>query len=550
MRQTNYVKRVLRWWWLFLLSMIIAAAASFYASLQLPKVYQTTTTLLVGQVIQSANPTGQDFATTEQLAESYAQIVPRQPILQAVVDELGLNMSWSRLKRDVKAATIPNTQLLAITVENNSPELAVAIADEIAHQLILQSPTSPENEARAEHGVFIKQQLASLETRISRSEERLDEINQLLDTALSAREIQALESEKRTLQSLIRDWQSNYISLLDFFQGSDTANYLTVIDPAQLPVRPVSPNVFLNVVLAAFMGFSLALGAAIVLEYLDDTIKSSEDLSEELGITALGGIINIKGKSYKEKMAEAHAPFSPIGEAYRLIRTNIQFMAVDTPAQLIAVTSANPGEGKSTTIANLGVVMAQADLKTIIVDADLRQPTQHTIFRVPNTTGLTDLLRSPDVTIEDQLVNTGYDNLQLITSGSLPPNSSEILNSQRMVALLEKLREYADVILFDTPPILMVTDALVLSSRVDGTIMVIKAGRTRRAALEEAIDRLKKVDAHLLGGILNQLSPSTGSYYYSSHYTYTRSPADAARGASGASPRSWRQKLLGFKLNK
>jgi len=545
MNQSNYIKRVLRWWWLFLLSMIIAATASYYASLQMPKVYKTTTTLLVGQVFQTANPTGQDFSTTEQLAESYAQIVSRQPILQAVIDNLGLNMSWTQLKRDVLAETIPNTQLLAITVENNSPELAVAIADEIAYQLILQSPTSPENQARTEHGEFVKQQLASLETRISRSEARLEEIDRLLDTALSAREIQNLESEKRTLQSVIRDWQSNYISLLSFFEGGDTANYLTIIDPAQLPVRPVSPNVFMNVALAAFMGLSLALGAAILLEYLDDTIKSPDDLTEVLGVTALGSVVNIKGKSYKEKMAQVHSPFSPVSEAYRLIRTNIQFMAVDKPAQLIAVTSASPGEGKSTTIANLGVIMAQAELRTIIVDADLRQPTQHTIFRVPNTAGLTDLLLSKNVSIEDQLVSTGHDNLKLITSGPLPPNSSEILNSHSMLELIEKLRDYADVILFDTPPILMVTDALVLSSRVDGTVLVIKAGNTRRAALLEALDRLKKVDAHILGSILNQISPRSSSYYYSSHYSYSQPRSRVQRVEAGMSPRHWWQRIAG-----
>ncbi len=550
MNQTNYIKRVLRWWWLFLVSMVIAGGASYYASLQMPKVYETTTTMLVGQVFKTANPTGQDFSTTEQLAESYAQIIPRQPILQAVIDNLGLNMSWTQLKRDVLAETIPNTQLLAITVQNNSPELAVAIADEIAYQLILQSPTSPENEARAEHGAFVKQQLAGLETRIARSEARLEEIDTLLNSALSAREIQNLESEKRTLEAVIRDWQSSYVSLLNFFEGGDTSNYLTIIDPAQLPVRPVSPNIPLNVALAAFMGFSLALGAAILLEYLDDTVKSTDDLAQELNMTVLGSVTSIKGKSYKEKMAEAHAPFSPVSESYRLIRTNMQFMAIDKPAQLVAVTSAGPGEGKSTTIANLGVVMGQAELRTIIVDADLRQPTQHSIFRVPNTSGLTDLLLSSDARIEDQLVQTGYDNVQLITSGPLPPNSAEILNSHSMQALMEKLRDYADIILFDTPPILMVTDALVLSSRVDGTILVVKAGQTRRAALQEALERLKKVDSHLLGSILNQISPRSGSYYYSSHYSHSRATTKESGAYMTSAPRHWWQRIADIRTNK
>jgi len=550
MGHLNYVKRVLRWWWLFLLTMVIAASVSYYASQQLPRIYETTTTLLVGQVIQTANPTGQDFSTSEQLAESYGQIAVRQPILQAVVENLGLSMNWQKLERNVLAQPIPRTQLLAITVKDNSPERAVAIADEIAHQLILQSPTSPENKNRAERSGFVKQQLDSLEGRISRSEVRIDEIDKLLDSALSARDIQDLETEKRTLRSLIKEWQSNYVSLLSFFEGSDSSNYLSIIEPAQLSSRPVSPNIILNVLLAAIMGFSLAFSAVLLLEYIDDTVKSADDMTRTVGVTALGSIMRIKGKNEKEKMALAHAPFSAIGEAYRLIRTNIQFMAVDTPAQLLAVTSANPGEGKSTTIANLGVVMAQAGLKTVIADTDLRQPTQHKIFRVPNSSGLTDLLLSPDASIEEQLVNTGYENLQLITSGPLPPNSSELLDSLRMAALADKLRAYADVVLFDTPPVLAVTDALVLSNRVDGVIFVVKYGSTRRAAMQEAAARLRKVNAHILGGILNQISEREGSYYYYSQYSHKPSQTQPQKQSAGASLRRWWHKLPLLKPNK
>lgn len=538
---TQYLKRVMRWWWLFLLSTVIAGSISYYASSQLPRVYQTSATLLVGQVIQKANPTGQDFYTIEQLAESYAQIGVRQPVLQATIDGLGLKMSWQALRSRVHVAPVPRTQLLAVTVQDTSPERAVAIADEIARQLILQSPTSPQNQERVDRSQFVQQQLESLEGRISRAEDRLAELENGLDLALSAREIQDIETEKNSLEALINEWQANYVSLLAFLEGGDSPNYLTIIEPAQLPTYPVSPDIKMNVLLAAAVGLALALGAVLLLEYVDDTLKSPEDLMRETGITALGSVMRIKGKSIKEKMALTHEPFSPIGEAYRLIRTNIQFMAVDTPAQLIMGTSANPGEGKSTTIANLGVVMAQADLRTIIVDTDLRQPTQHQIFRVPNSSGITDLLLSADVTIDEQLVNTGYENLQLITTGPLPPNSSELLGSKRMAAVLKELRSKADVILFDTPPVLAVTDASVLSSRMDGVVLVVQAKRARRADVKEAVERLSKVGAHVLGGVVNQIAMGDGSQYYYSYYT--RRQPGARRKSVMASARRWWQRL-------
>ena len=520
MELLQYAKRVLRWWWLILLCTGIAGAASYVASSRLPPIYQTTTTLLVGQVFQKANPTGQDFYTLEQLAGSYAQIAVRQPILQAAIDDLGLNTSWQNLKWRVNAAPIPRTQLMAITVSDSSPERAVAIADEIAYQLILQSPSSPENLARQERSQFVQSQLDDLEARIDNAQARVKELEVELETAFSARQIQDLQSEIAGLEALINTWQANYSNLLDFLQGGDNPNYLTIIEPAQLPTTPVSPDVRLNVVLAAAVGFMLGVAGALVLEYIDDTVKSTEDLNGSLGVTALGGIARMKGKDYKGRLIISHDPFSPVLEAYRQIRTNIQFAAVDEPAKSILVTSPNPGEGKSLTAANLGIVMAQAGLKTIVVDSDLRIPALHKIFQVPNLDGLTDLLRSSQPELGDYLKDTGIENLQVITSGPLPPNSSEMLGSQRMIELIQRLEDKADLVIFDSPPVLAVTDAAVLSQRVDGVMLIIQAGRTRRDATRQAVKRLRQLGANVLGVVLNRITGrGAGYYYYYSHYT-------------------------------
>jgi len=499
--------------------MAVAAAGSYVTSSRQPRIYQTSATLMVGQVFQETNPSGQDFYTLELLAESYSQIAVRQPILQATVDSLGLEMGWQDLKWRVSAAPLPRTQLLAIIVKDTSPERAVAIADEVAYQLVLQSPSSPENQARRERSQFVRSQLDDLEDRIDRAQLRVKELQAELETAFSAREIQDIQSEIAGLEALINNWQANYSDLLDFLQGGDNPNYLTLIEPAQLPTRPISPNVRLSVMLATAVGLMLALGAALVLEYIDDTVKSTEDLNASLGLTALGGVTRMKGKDYKGRLVISHDPFSPVLEGYRQIRTNIQFAAVDEPAKSILVTSPNPGEGKSLTAANLAIVMAQAGLKTIIVDSDLRIPVLHKIFQVPNLDGLTDLLRSSQPEVGDYLKDTGIENLQVITSGPLPPNSSEMLGSQRMIALIERLEDKADLVIFDSPPILAVTDAAVLSQRVDGVMLVIQAGRTRRDATREAVNRLRQLGARVLGVVLNRIPGRGAGYYYYSHYT-------------------------------
>jgi len=521
----KYFKAILRWWWLILLSTIIAAAGSYYASSQQPHIYQTTTALMVGQVIQQADPSGSDFNTTELLAESYAQIAVRQPVLQAAVESLGLPIDWRVLRGKVYVSPIPRTQLLAVTVQDTVPQRAVTIADEIAYQIILQSPNSPENQARLDRSEFVQKELDDLEQRIETAKVRKGELETELAAALSASQIRDIETEVANLDSLINDWQRNYSDLLYFLQGGDSPNFLTIIEPAQLPRVPISPRVQMNVLLAAAVGFVLAVAAALLIEYIDDTIKPTDDLTSALGLTVLGSISKIGGKEDRDKLITLHSPFSPLSEAYRGVRTNIQFMAVDQPAKSVLITSPNPGEGKSITAANLAVTMAQAFLKTIVVDTDLRQPSMHRIFGLPNNQGTTNLIRSTELDINECLQDSGIENLQVLTSGSLPPNPAEILGSQRMTELLQQLEEMADVIVFDSPPVMAVTDATVLSNQVDGVILVLRAKRTRRDSARESIRRLQQVNANLLGSVLNHVPGGKG--YYQSYSVYTHSDSTA-----------------------
>jgi protein-tyrosine kinase len=219
-------------------------------------------------------------------------------------------------------------------------------------------------------------------------------------------------------------------------------------------------------------------------------------------------------KELKERSLVSHFnPKSPISEQYRTVRTNIQFSSIDQEYRTIMVTSTGPGEGKSTTIANLGVVMAQQDKKVLLIDADMRKPTVHYTFQVTNTRGLTNVL-TRQLELLDSIQATEVTNLHVLTCGPVPPNPSELLASKAMDTLVAAALEEYDVILFDTPPVLAVTDAQVLANRCDGVVLVVSSGRTEIEMVIKSKELLEAAKAKLLGVILNRKKIKEGQYYY------------------------------------
>jgi capsular exopolysaccharide synthesis family protein len=207
-------------------------------------------------------------------------------------------------------------------------------------------------------------------------------------------------------------------------------------------------------------------------------------------------------------------PRSPISEAYRTLRTNIEFSSFDKRLRTLVVTSASPEEGKSTTLANLAVTMAQSGKKVILVDCDLRRPSQHLVFGLRNDRGLTSLMIAGADLANPPLQATAQDNLQLLTAGPLPPNPSEMLGSKRMEDVIQQLQQHADVVIFDAPPIIAVTDAAVLATKVDGVLLVVNAGGTKREHMQKAYALLKKVNAPLIGAVLNNVKFDNSLHKY------------------------------------
>jgi succinoglycan biosynthesis transport protein ExoP len=541
----RYIAVFLRWWWLIAVSGLLAAGVSYTVSNRQHPVYEATTTLIVGSSMQSSDLTSSDIMTSERLARTYADLARREPVLQEVVAALSLQDTWQNLRKEVDARPIADTQLLAITAEAGSPEDAQITADEVARRLIRLSPGALQDQERRAMQRTAAERMDRLKAKIDAGELRLAELEAAMDGPLSAEQVRDLQGEIDTLEGLIINWENNLTDMMVFVDSKRSPNYLAVVEPAQANPNPIRPKVAVNTLLAGVVGALLALGVAFLIEYLDDTLKSPDDLRQSLGLPALAAIGHIQGKSYHDKLLTRKDPFAPESEAYRRLRSNIQFMSVDRPLKAIVVTSATSGEGKSMTTANLGIVMAQAGLKTILVDADLRRPSLDRIFRVSNIRGMTDLLRAPELDVNSHLKETGVENLRLLPGGMVPPNPSELLGSKRMEQLLDKLSKQADVVIVDSPPVLAVTDAAVLAKHVSGLVLVTKAGQTRRDAALQALEHLRQAGANLLGGVLNHASPKTAGYHQYYSVRYNGGGHDTSQPTVASGKRPWWRGLLG-----
>ncbi len=319
----EYFFVIWRWKWLVVVAVLLAGASSYWATSRVPPTYATTTTLMVGRFVQSLDPTTQELQISQQLAASYVELVRRQPILQGTIDALGIGGNWTSLRNVVYANVVPSTQLLQITVVDTHPQRAQIIADEIAHQLILRSPTSSEAEQESRRQ-FVKAQLDELQVQIEATQAHIEELQSRLASELSALAIQDLEAEIDAQNQKLLLLQANYSELLTFYEGSRT-NSLSVVEPANLPSAPTGPNLTQNVLLAAGIGFILAASGAFILEYLDDGIRSRGEVERILGFPLLGIVRHNKSiRRPADHLIVVNTPQDIKTEDYRRLRTKLQ----------------------------------------------------------------------------------------------------------------------------------------------------------------------------------------------------------------------------------
>jgi succinoglycan biosynthesis transport protein ExoP len=485
-------------WSLVALVAILAVAASLAVSLATPKNYASQATLIVGQSLTSSNPDINQIAASQRLGTTYARIATMRPVLEAVIAKLHLQMSSDQLASHVGASVPQDSTLLTISAEMADPQSAAAIANELAAQLIATSPTVQGQQAGVAE--FVADDLRNLQAQISNNEAQLTEMLAI------ERRTPEQETRLQAIESRLASLRSAYAGLLAF--SSDSAvNRLTVVEPAIPAPGPVSPRLLVNLVLALVLGTLLGIGLAFLADYLDDTVKTVEDVERLTGVPVLGTVPRSSRDPDQTPIygpTTLRFPRSASAEAFRTIRTNLEFSGLDAPTRTILVTSALPREGKTTVAGNLAVAFAQAGRRTMLIDADFRRPDVNRVFAIEEPEGLTTLLMSRTMTVDRVARRVEHPNLWVVTSGPVPPNPADLLASARMHEILESIAAAADIVIIDSPPISVVADAAVLARLVEGVVLVVDLGGPRSAARRQSA-ALSKVGARVLGAVVNRV---------------------------------------------
>lgn len=539
MELKKYIIPLRRWWWLLVVATMLAAVSSYLATLRQPPIYQTLTTLMIGQAITDPNPTGAEFNLSRQLAENYAEIANREPVRIATKEALGL--TWLP---DYRAIALPNGQFIEIVVTDTNQERAQAVAAELARQLILRSPTGSQSDEQ-DRQAFIQTQLDNLQQQIMETESEIQNLREILGEMDSARQIADTRIQITALEAKLADLQSIYSGLLSNSQGG-AVNTISVIEKAYLPKQPIGPNKILTILLSAAVGLSLGVLAAYILEYMDDTVKSPEEVAELTDAPIIGYLSenNIKdiGALYV-----AENPRHPSVEEIRTLRANLEFASVDQPLKTILVSSTEVDVGKTSVAANLAVAMSQAEKEVILLDGDLRRPNVHNFYGLPNNIGLSNVFRG-EFSIDQVIKNWPDGTVSVIPAGNPPPNPSELLGSKKMTQILEVLERSADIVIIDGPPFI-VADAPILASKVNGVLLIMQLGHTRVPAIKAMMEQIKRSGAKVVGVAFNRLPPRTVGYYTGNpnYSTYYRDDVESWQGTD--QQRSWRERLSFWPFN-
>lgn len=538
-----YLFIIRRWLWLVLLCLVLASVSAFLFSQQQMQIYETSSTVL----LDNSKPTSdtqayEQILATNRLISTYAELFNGDEAKQKVIEELGYEPYFLETFVTPQRDTI----LLDLRVESNVPEAAHFVANRLPQ--IIDEQQRARQAARYENASkTFNEQLDKVAYEITQAGEKIVQLeSENGDPSEIERQKSNLTLQEKTYETLLKD-----LSVIKLAQV-ENSNLLSIVEVAKVPEKPIRPRTLLNTLLSAIVGAMVGLGAAFLVEYLDDTIKASTDLASMFGVGALAFIGH--NESGKERfLLSQEDRWTPMAEAYRMLRTNIRFASVDEPLRSLIITSPTPKDGKSTTAANLAMVLAQQGLRVILVDADLHRPVQHEIFKMSKQVGLTTALLNREVAV-NQYLQPVDQNLRLLPSGPLPPNPSELLGSQRMRELLNELQELADYVIIDSAPVLSVADTSLLANAASGVLLVVRANKTTFEPLYSTVEQLQSAKANLIGFVMNDVvrnRSGDGYYYYNSYYAISDDKSDDKSDSGTGSkkrvspqPTSWASWLL------
>ncbi|MDB5082602.1 MAG: Non-specific protein-tyrosine kinase [Chloroflexi bacterium] len=532
MELRRYALLLRRWLWLVILLPGLAAGTVFVINSLTTPVYQVSATLLINQAPNATNaPDYNSMLLSERLGKTYRELLKKRPLLTKVIETLKLNVTEEQLARRINVNIIRDTLLMVLLVEDTNPQQAALIANTLAREFNLQNQELQSGRYLATKQ-SIQEELDRLQKDITTTQASLESLK------TAARSDQAAEETR--LQTSLTQYRNSYATLLKSFEDvrlaeAQATSSLSVVEEASTANR-IRPTILTSTILAGIIALLLAVGLVLLIEYLDDSVKSTEQIEHLTGATTLGLIARIKGSDLPDRLITCTNSNSPTTEAYRVLRANIEFSEVDSPIRTIMVTSSDSGEGKSLTVANLAVAIAQSGKRVIAVDTDLRRPSLHHYFGLSNVRGVTTALLEQNSFVTDYLVQTEVANLQILASGALPPNPAELIGSKRMVELVEELKTLCDVVLFDSSPVLPVVDPTLLARSCDAALITVSYRKTRSGALKKAYNQLQQSGIRMLGTVLNRVPSENTSYYYYPDNATTRPVKGKSKGKRSPEP--------------
>lgn len=507
MELSKFLRPVMKWWWLAVLSTMLAVSASYLATVQQPTLYSSQTTLIVGSSISSLNPTNNDFQLARQLAGLYADIARREPVREATKEALGLTSL-----PEYTVSSPGNSQIIEIAVVDANPARAQAVADELAQQLIARIPENSSS-ITPEREQFTEDQLAYLEESILETQAEIEGLQTKLAGLHSALQIRDTKNQIAALKSKLATLQSTYA---DFLNTTDTGaiNTISVIEPANLPTRPVSSDRWIYIAMSGLMGLGLAVAGAYLMDYLDDSLKTIEDILRVTDLPVFGkvprGAVGFNPGNGMHDAIVSHD--SPSIEAFRVLRANLEFNTHEGGLHSILVTGPTAGDGKSTVAANLAAAFARSENRTLLIDSDTRNPSIHRILDISNIEGFRQLLTARAIPQSFMKQTALSEHLWAIPAEAPARDDLEVVNAPRVRQILTDVGREYDVTILDSPPAVF-SEAAILASSVDGVIMVVRLNHTPEGALRESLEQLKRADANVIGLVINDVPPMR-SYGY------------------------------------
>ncbi len=497
----KYWRLIVKWWWLLVIGATLPAGIAHPLLSRRPALYQARVILMVGNALQSANPNTTEIGIAGRLARGYAELVRHRPVTEEVVHKLGLKRTPEQLAAQISTLVRSDANLLEIRVTDQNPHTAAAIANALAEELIHQTPAA---QTQGEQQRFVEQQLNKLRSKIEQVEQEIETQTAQLVNLTSATEIQAAQDNLNSLETVLSRYRSEYALYLQSYVG-ESVNKLTVIEPATVPQFPMGSRKLLFLGLAAMVGLGLALGGAILIEYLDDTIEwddKQDDLLPWPVLGTLGRMSNAPGD-----LPARPRQHTPEAELLRELRTALLLHRKRQPFRRLLVTGPIGGEGKSFVVANLGAALADAGLRVVLIDANLRRPGLHKHLEQPNFSGLSDLLQNKG---EQELQSTEMDNLWLIPAGPPPLDPTLTLMSDHMTHLMDELHPCADIVIIEGPPVLEGHDLSVLIPQVEQILIVVAQGLTTHDQIARARRRLETEKTPILGAVVNRVRVKKG----------------------------------------